>query len=49
MGDEGDEGDKGDKENNPCPILLYERLHQRQRSVQVPNAQCPTLLYERLH
>jgi hypothetical protein len=24
-----------------CPILLYERLRQRLRSVQVPNAQCP--------
>ncbi|MEH1927492.1 hypothetical protein [Nostoc sp.] len=26
----------------PCPILLYERLRQRQRSVQVPHAQCPS-------
>ncbi|MHC5672159.1 hypothetical protein [Nostoc sp.] len=24
-----------------CPILLYERLRQRLRSVQVPNPQCP--------
>ncbi|MEH2375768.1 PAS domain-containing sensor histidine kinase [Nostoc sp.] len=37
----GDEGDQGDKGNNQFPILLYERLRQRQRSVQVPNAQCP--------
>ncbi|MHC5675957.1 hypothetical protein [Nostoc sp.] len=36
-----DKGDKEDKGNNPCPILLYERLRQRRRSVQVStSAQC---------
>ncbi|AUB37724.1 hypothetical protein COO91_03671 [Nostoc flagelliforme CCNUN1] len=27
--------------NAQYPILLYERLRQRLRSVQVPHAQCP--------
>ncbi|OYD99602.1 hypothetical protein CDG77_00205 [Nostoc sp. 'Peltigera membranacea cyanobiont' 213] len=42
------QGRQGDKENNESPIpnlqfpiLLYERLRQRLRSVQVPNPQSP--------
>ncbi|MHC5671643.1 heavy metal translocating P-type ATPase [Nostoc sp.] len=36
----GEEAEEQEKNNNAqCPILLYERLRQRLRSVQVPNAQ----------
>ncbi|MDF5736559.1 MULTISPECIES: histidine kinase [unclassified Nostoc] len=44
--DEGDKGDKGARGSIQCPILLYQRLRQRKRSVlsapcPMPHAPCP--------